>query len=558
MQQGQNSEIVGRPTGPAGADGKELANGGLPMKFLFTALAVTLLAVAPLCAGDTLDPLALAKKIDARVNERLKQNGVTPAPRADDAEFLRRVMLDLAGRIPLTSEVHAFFDDPVPDKRAKLVERLLAGPGYVNHYTNVWRSLMLPEAGTQFEVAYMQIGFDAWLRKKVADNTPWDKLALELISAPIGENRNNGNYDNDLFNGRENPRAFFQAKEGKPENVAAATARIFLGIHIECAQCHDHPFAKWSRDQFWQTAAFFAGLERQGPANFYTPLREVMDRREVAIPNSEKVVQAAFLDDKEPRWKFQTSSRVTFAEWMAAKDNPFFAKTAANRVWAQLFGVGIVNPPDDFNAENQPSHPELLDELAQAFIDADFDIKFLIRAITATEAYQRTSSLSDSSQSDARQFARMPVKAMSGEQLFESLATAVGYRDPFPKNQPGIFYAGNNPRTEFASKFAPGNKPTEAQTSILQALMLMNGKFIADATSLDKSETLAAVSASPFMTTSAKVDALYLTALGRKPGKAELTKLVNYVDSGDAAGQKKRLGDVFWTLLNSVEFRVNH
>jgi hypothetical protein len=526
------------------------------MRYSITVLGV-ILGAASAWAGDAADPATLAKKIDARINERLKQNGVTPAPRADDAEFLRRVMLDLAGRIPLPSEVHAFLDDQTPDKRAKLVDRLLAGPGYINHYTNVWRALLLPEASTNFEVAYMQIGFDAWLRRKVADNTPWDKLAKELISAPIGENRNGG-YDNEIFSGRENPRAFFQAKEGKPENVAASTARIFLGIHIECAQCHDHPFAKWSREQFWSTAAFFAGIERQGPNNFYAPLREVMDRREVAIPNSEKVVQAAFLDDKEPRWKFQTSSRVTFAEWMTAKDNPFFAKTAANRIWAQLFGVGIVDPPDDFNQENQASHPELLDELAQAFADADFDVKFLIRAITLSDAYQRTSSQTDSSQSDPRQFARMPMKAMSGEQLFESLSTAVGYRDPNQRNGPAIIFGLNSPRAEFTSKFAPGNKPTEAQTSILQALTLMNGKFIADATSLDKSETLAAVSASPFMTTSAKVEALYLAALGRKPGKAELTKLVNYVDGGEAAGQKKRLADVFWTLLNSVEFRVNH
>src|SRR5262249_21362218 len=150
-----------------------------------------LLAVAPLRAGEKPDPAALAKKIDARLDERLKQNGVAAAPRADDAEFLRRVMLDLAGRIPLTSEVHEFLDNPKPTKRQELVERLLAGPGYINHYTNVWRSLLLPEASTQFEVAYMQIGFDAWLRKRVADNAPWDKLARDLISAPIAQDRNN-------------------------------------------------------------------------------------------------------------------------------------------------------------------------------------------------------------------------------------------------------------------------------------------------------------------------------------------------------------------------------
>src|SRR5260221_14437936 len=172
--------------------------------------------------------------------------------------------------------------------------------GYVIHYTKVRRTLLLPETSTNFEVAYLQIGFDAWLRKRVKDNLGGDQLARELVTAPIGNNRNQQYYD--PFNGRESPVAFFQAKEGKPENVAAATARIFLGIHIECAQCHDHPFAKWSREQFWSTAAFFAGIERPGPQNFYQPLREVFDRREVSIPNTEKVVQAAFLDEKEPRW----------------------------------------------------------------------------------------------------------------------------------------------------------------------------------------------------------------------------------------------------------------
>jgi Protein of unknown function (DUF1549)/Protein of unknown function (DUF1553) len=517
-------------------------------------------AVAPAAAvtwKPSADPADLAKRIDHHIGVRLKEVGANPVPKADDAEFLRRVYLDLAGRIPLTSEVHAFLGDKSPDKRRKLVEHLLNSPGYVSHMTDVWRNLLLPEASTNFEVAYVQMGFDSWLRKKAKENTPWDQLARELVTAPIGNNRNNQYVD--FYSGRENPTAYFQAKEGKPENVAAATARIFLGIHIECAQCHNHPFAKWSREQFWNTAAFFAGVERTQP-NFYSPLREVADRREIAIPNLEKVVQAAFLDAKEPRWKFQTSSRVTFAEWMTADDNPFFARTAVNRIWHQMFGVGIVDPPDDFNEENKASHPELLDDLAKAFIAAKYDVKFLMRAIAASEAYQRTSSQTDSTQSDPRLFSRMTVKAMTGEQLFDSLATAISYRDPFPRNQPAIFYGGNSPRAEFLSKFAASNKPTEAQTSILQALTLMNSKFVADATSFDKADTpaLGAIVDSPFLSTPRKIETMYLAALGRKPHAEELAKLVKHVETGDAAKQKQRLGDVFWTLINTVEFRVNH
>jgi hypothetical protein len=288
-------------------------------------------------------------------------------------------------------------------------------------------------------------------------------------------------------------------------------------------------------------------------------MREIYDRREIAIPNSEplKVVQASFLDDKEPQWKFQTSSRVTFAEWMTAADNPYFARNAVNRLWAHFFGTGIVDPVDDFNDENKPSHPELLDELAKAFIAAKYDTKFMIRAILATEAYQRSSKVSDSS-SNPRLYGHMSTKGMTGEQLFDSLAAAVGYRDPFPRNSPQFLFAGNNPRVEFVSKFNSTSKVTETQTSILQALMLMNGKFLGDATNVEKSETLAAVADAPFMDNARRIETLYISALGRKPHPEELQKLVKYIETGDSAKQKQRLGDVYWTLLNSVEFRVNH
>jgi len=280
--------------------------------------------------------------------------------------------------------------------------------------------------------------------------------------------------------------------------------------------------------------------------------------REIRIPGTDKTVSARFLDETAPEWKDGTDSRATLADWFVAAENPYFARTGANRLWAHFFGVGIVDPIDDFNDENKPSHPALLDELAKEFIAAKYDIKFLIRAITATEAYQRTSSMTEVSQSNPRLFAKMSVKGMTGEQLFDSLALAVGYTDQFPRNYPAFVFGGNNPRSEFLSKFSSTTKPTEMQTSILQALMLMNGKFLADATSVDKSTLLAGVIETSFWDTSRKIETLYLCTLGRKPRPDELQKLVKHVETGDAAKQKQRLGDVYWTLLNSVEFRVNH
>ena len=318
----------------------------------------------PKAADAKPDPYALAAKIDKILLDKMKEAGVEPAPPATDDEFLRRVMVDVVGRIPLPREYYDFTGDKSVARRRAEVDKLLDSPGYVNHFTNIWRTLLMPEASTDFNVAYMQIGFDAWLRHQLRDNKPYDQFVRDLITAPIGQKRNQQYVD--VFSGQENPVAFFNAKDAKPENIAAATARIFLGINIECAQCHNHPFARWSREQFWGMAGFFAGIERQG-TQFYMPLREVYDRREISIPNDpkEKVVQAAFLDGKEPQWKFETSSRNTLAEWITANDNPFFARATVNRYWYIFFGVGIVDPVDDFNDENKPSHPELLDELAK-------------------------------------------------------------------------------------------------------------------------------------------------------------------------------------------------
>src|SRR5262249_5716968 len=231
----------------------------------------------------------------------------------------------------------------------------------------------------------------------------------------------------------------YYAKEAKPENLAAATARLFLGVQLDCAQCHDHPFAKWSRDQFWGLAGFFAGIETTQPNAFFAPLREVFDRRELVIPNTDRVVQATFLDDQEPDWKPRTSSRVTLAEWITNKENAFFARATANRMWGYIFGTGVYEPVDDFTDEHRPSHPEMLDELAKAFADSGFDLKFLLRAILLSDTYQRDSALTEPGQTDPRLYARFPVQGMTPEQLYDSL-TLISRAG---QEGPGGFYLQN-------------------------------------------------------------------------------------------------------------------
>jgi hypothetical protein len=228
-------------------------------------------------------------------------------------------------------------------------------------------------------------------------------------------------------------------------------------------------------------------------------------------------------------------------------------------MWEHFFGIGLVDPVDDFTGENLPSHPELLAELARQFIAHDYDLKYLIRVLTATKAYQLTSAVSHNTQQNPRLFARMAVKALTPEQLFDSLAQATGY---YELNRAQVFdpFAANSVRSEFLEAFANStDSRTEQQTTILQALALMNGQFIADATSLEKSTTLAAVADFPLMTTPERVEALYLATLVRPPRPAELERMVQYVEAGGPAKDSKRaLGDLLWALLNSSEFLLNH
>jgi hypothetical protein len=535
--------------------------GGLGLLGLALAAPATPAAAPP--AGATaraarLDVAALARKIDRYIAAGLKARDTVAAPLADDHEFVRRAYLDLAGRIPRVSEVRAFVTDRRPDKRLLLVEKLLEGSNYVNHFTTTWRTLLLPSNNNQ-QVQFLANQMEGWVRRHVRDNTPWDKMVRELLTTQVGFNRGMGRALPGP-GGNAGALAFFQANEMKADNLAAATSRLFLGVKLECAQCHDHPFAKWSRQQFWEYTAFFAGIRPLNPqAGIFGQANDDPKVREVAIPNTKRKAKARFLDGTEPKWQDDSFSRLVLAEWMTRADNPFFARAAANRLWEHFFGIGLVDPVDDMRDENPPSHPELLDELARSLAGHRFDLKFLIRAITASQAYQRTSLVTHKSQlGDLRGFARMPLKGLSPEQVFDSLATAVGYRGEVTARQFG--FGVNTPRGEILTKFAnPVDRRTEWQTSILQALALMNGRFVADATSLERSETLAAVLDSPFMDTRQKLDTLYLSALSRPMRGSEAARLIPYVQSGGPSrSSKKALSDVYWVLLNSSEFILNH
>jgi hypothetical protein len=524
-------------------------------------------------AGSKEDPArALAKKIDQHVNHGLRKAKVEPTAVADEAEFLRRVNLDLAGRIPSLAEARAFLGDKKADRRQRLIDELLSRPVYASHFTNVWRAAWMPEAGGSIQNLLITAGFERWLRTQLQAGVPYDRMVRNVLTMPIA-NKQSGFFEVELFTdqGRSEPTpiAFYMAKDNKPEELAAATARLFLGAKVECAQCHNHPFADWKRDEFWSFAAFFAGIKAQRREEFSIPNGETIDKRDIAIPGAEsKVIAARFLDGSKPEFKSGTSSRVTLAAWMTAPDNPYFARAAVNRLWAYFFGAGLIDPIDEMiGMDIKASHPELLDELARAFVANSFDLKFLIRAITNSQAYQRTSAGLNTKQGKSQLFARMPLRGLRPEQLFDSVAQATGYQEGKTGGLAQFFVGKNSPRDDFLTRFTNGgDKITDAQISILQALAMMNGRLIADATSLQKSETLAGVADAPFLDTAGRVEVLFLAALSRTPRPDETKRFVAYVDQGGAAQSSevnaeqynRALADVFWVLLNSSEFIFNH
>jgi hypothetical protein len=503
------------------------------------ALSVLTLALAPALQAADRDVEALAAKIDARIAAAWGAD-VKPAPLADDAEFFRRVHLDLAGRIPSVTEARDFLDDDRPGKRRLWVERILqADPddssyrsAYVDHFANVWRAWLLAQTNQQAQ--FQQPALQTWLRQRLKANVGYDRLVRDLLTQPLGNNQGPGP-------GPGSAAVFYQANEFKPENVAGSTARLFLGVKIECAQCHNHPFDKWTRTQFWEYAALFTDVVPPGQPGKPRP------RGEIKIPGQDKTVRARFLDGKEPQWKDAAGTRSTLADWMTAADNPYFARTAANRLWTWFFGTPLADMGDKPDEDRPAAHAELLDELARQFVAHKYDMKFLIRAITASQTYQRTSAVTHASHKDPRLFARMPLRGLSPEQLFDSLAEATEYQVGTPGNPRAA-------RGQFLARFRGQERTTDYQTSILQALYLMNNEFIADRTSVEKNRTLATL-VEQRTSTARKVESLYVVVLSRKPRPDESERFVRYVEKGDP---KKALADVFWVLLNSPEFILNH
>ena len=501
--------------------------------------------------------LELAARVDAHLAAGWSAAGIQPAAAADDAEFLRRVFLDLVGRIPSAGEARQWLDE-APLDRQPLIDELLASPAHATRVARLFTASLLPEASSEYESRLLASTLSVWLRRQYVAGQPYDVLVRDLLTASIGSDGATSPPPLDPIQ-QAGPLGFFFAKGGLPHEIAAAAARSFLGVRLDCAQCHDHPFADWRREQFWELTAFVSGVEPVDPNQRFSPLREIADRREVTIPDTDTTISARFLDGSVPDWSTGVAPRQALAEWIASAENAYFARAAANRVWAWLFGTGLVDPVDDFDPSNPPSHPELLDELAERFAADGFDLRYLMRGLVSSRAYGLSSARSHETQADARQFAVVPVRRLSADQLYDSLSVAVGHLSRDESQAPAVYLFGQG-RSLVGDEFSDaGADGSEAPVSVLQALFLMNGAPVAEWTSVEGENTVAAVAAFPAFSTADRIEALYLATLTRRPTPDESARLVAYVDGGSPHGDAGRaLSDVFWALLNSSEFLSNH
>jgi hypothetical protein len=538
---------------------------------LATGFAVGLLGQVSHAAEGTFstgsaDPLV--KEINDQIRAVWTENEITPSSTAEDAEWVRRVYLDIVGHIPSHEQWKAFIDDKDPAKRSKLIDQLLDDPDYVQNMSTIWSNLLI---GRNPPDRTSKNGMMKYLREAFARNRPWNQIVHELLTAE-------GKFEE---NGATN---FILAQlDGNPNNpeyhvqVTAVATKLFLGMQVQCTQCHNHPFNDWKQNQFWEFNSFFRQV-RRNDVEKYNPQTGQMDddyselvwmdfSGPVFFENRQALMQVAypryFDQDSDPG--ASTERRKELANRMC-KDDPEqqLAQAFVNRTWGHFMGYGFTRPVDDMGPHNAPSHPELLAKLGDEFVKSGYDTKQLIRWICNSESYNLTSQFNDKNRVDDPSvgevplFSHMYIKTMNMEQLYDSLIIATAA----DRAGSGGYDEAQQRRDRMLGEFNRifgGNDDDEATVfsgSIPQALLMMNGSLVMDAISGKPGTHLAAIGATAGKTNdSALINTLYNTTLGRNATPNELSKLKRYMAPGNRGAFYQ---DLYWALLNSNEFLVNH
>ncbi len=487
--------------------------------------------------------------VDAQVAARLAADKVTASPAATDAEFLRRVTLDLTGVIPSATDAKAFLDSTAADKKAVLVDKLLADPAFGRHQADIWQAKLLPRDSDNRYVR--REPFADWVAGKLNANTPWDQFTRELLTAT-------GSPD-------DNPATIFFLANRSADKLADAVGTHFLGLQIGCAQCHNHPFTAWKQTDYWGLAMFFGKVQPRPPARpnqvkagdtpFPGGVTELAGPSRVKdfFPESAKKVPPKFLGGDAPKLTAAEPYRPAMAEWLTGGESPYFAQAFVNRAWAQLFGRGLA-PLDDLDPDHPATHPEVFNALTEQFRATGYDVKQLYRTLALTAAYQRTSKPTAGNASDTTLYSHMAVKVLSPEQLYDSLAAIVPMpgADKADKRPAAGPYRRPGQRDQFVQFFLAGASvpnPSEYEAGIPQALRLMNSRVIGNPKAVG-----AFLMPGSGMRPERVLPEMYLAVLSRRPTPAEVETLSAY-HAGHGGGAAA-YADVLWALVNSSEFAV--
>jgi len=502
--------------------------------------------------------------VDRHTSKKWKDLGLSPSDLCSDEQFIRRVSLDITGTLPTAPQVAEFLKDARANKRDLLVDRLLDTPEYSFYFANKWADILRVRRRNQQERAAGTFAFHEWIRTAIAADMPFSEFTRAILTASGDETRTP-------------PTVWYKDME-KPENYVDDVSQVFLGQRLACANCHHHPYEKWSQDDYWSMAAFFGRVARKSlptptfDGNNTRSSQIVYSRPGQSVLNKRTNKASEFkpLDADPLTIANEQDPRVKLVEWMIDPKNPFFARTIANRYWAHFFGRGIVDPLDDMRVSNPPSNPELLDALAKSVIDSKFSLKDLVRTICKSRTYQLSSVPTDGNRDDKQAFARFYPKRLSAEVLFDAVCQVT--------NSPAAF--GSLPR----DRFAPGRAiqlPDESFTTyflevfgkpqrisacecervsdanLAQSLHLLNSDDIQNRTS--RNEGRADLLAKDARPDTEKVEELFQWVLGRKPTANDQKFALSHIEKvvAEKGGKKQAYENLLWALLNTKEFAFN-
>ena len=487
--------------------------------------------------------------VDALVHDKLHKLRITPSGLCSDEVFVRRVTLDVTGALPDKETYEVFMADTSENKRAKLIDRLLDRKEFTEMWVMKFAELLQIQTDANQGMSYKAtLLYFNWLKDRIANNVPMDKIVRELLTSTGG-----------TF---VNPSTNYYQVERDGIKITENVAQVFMGMRIQCAQCHNHPFDQWTQDDYYSFASFFSQIGRKRAAD---PRESIIYNRnsgEINHPVHKKPMPPKFLGGEAPEIKSGTDRRAVMAEWLASPQNPFFARNLANIVWAHFFGQGIIEPVDDVRVSNPPSNPQLLDELAKRFTEYNYDFKKLVRDVCNSRTYQLSSATTESNKDDLRNFARSHLRRLRAEVLLDAISQVTNTKNKFqglPLGAKAIQIADGRVSNYFLTTFGRATRETVCscevvmEPSLSQALHLLNGEVT---NSRIKQGKLVADLIKKGKTPDAVLDELYARCYSRKPrGKEKANLLASLVG---AESPVEPLEDVFWALLNSKEFIFNH